>query len=77
MTAILLPLLLKFWFVIAGALGVLGWGIAQRRSGARNERARQAAAEQKARTIADEIDDAVAGRTAEENRGRLKQWQKR
>jgi hypothetical protein len=77
MTAILLPLLLKFWPIIAGALGVLGWGIAQRRSGARNERARQAAAEAKARTIADEIDDAVAGRTADENRGRLKQWQKR
>jgi hypothetical protein len=77
MTAILLAGLLKFWPIIAGALGVLGWGIAQRRSGARSERAKQAASEAKARTIADEIDDAVAGRTADENRGRLKQWQRR
>jgi hypothetical protein len=77
MTALIITGLLKFWPVIAGVLSLLGWGIAQRRSGARNERARQAAAEAKARTIADEIDDAVAGRTADENRGRLKQWQKR
>jgi hypothetical protein len=74
MTALLLALLAKFWFVIPAALGVLGWGIAQRRSGARNERARQAASEAKARTIADEIDDAVAGRTADENRERLRKW---
>jgi hypothetical protein len=77
MTTLLLGLFLKAWPFILGAFGLLGWGIAQRRSGAKAERAKQAAAEQKARTIADEIDDAVAGRTADENRKRLAKWSRR
>ena len=60
--------------IIAAVVGALGYGYSQRRAGAAKEKARQAASEAKARTIADEIDDAVAGRTAEENRKRLKGW---
>lgn len=72
-------LILSFIFSKAGAvLGMLAMGagllFAARKSGAKAERARQAASEAKARTIADEIDDAVAGRTPEENRARLRKW---
>lgn len=67
-------------YIIAGVVGLisfLGYGYSQRRAGAAKEKARQAASEAKARTIADEIDDAVAGRTVEENRKRLGTWAKR
>jgi hypothetical protein len=74
MTAILLPLLLKFWPIIAGALGVLGWGIAQRRSGAKAERARTAASEAKARDISDEVQNDVGALTPEQAREALKKW---
>jgi hypothetical protein len=77
MTALLLVFLGKFWFVIAGALGVLGWGIAQRRSGARNERARTAAAEKKARDISDEVQNDVGALTPEQAREALKKWSRR
>jgi hypothetical protein len=77
MTAILLPLLLKFWWVIGGALGILGWGISQRRSGARNERARQAASEKAARDISDEVQNDVGALTPEQAREALKKWSRR
>jgi hypothetical protein len=77
MTALLLAFLGKFWIFIAPVLAALAWGVHQRRAGAQAARARQAASEAKARTIAEEIDDAVAGRTAEENRERLRKWSKR
>jgi hypothetical protein len=44
-------------------LAALGWGYSQRKAGAASEREKQSAREAKARTIADEIDDAVAGRS--------------
>jgi hypothetical protein len=74
MTALLLVFLGKFWFVIAGALGVLGWGVAQRRSGAKAERARTAAAEAKARDISDEVQNDVGALTPEQAREALKKW---
>jgi hypothetical protein len=77
MTALLLAGLLKFWPIIAGALGVLGWGIAQRRSGARNERARQAASEKAARDVADEVDNDLSALTPLQARERLAKWQRR
>jgi hypothetical protein len=77
MTAILLPLLLKFWPIIAGALGVLGWGISQRRSGAKAERARTAAAEKQARDISDDVQNDVGAMTPEQAREALKKWSKR
>lgn len=47
-----------------------------RLDGAKLERANQATREAKARSEADAIDDAVAGRTPQENRERLKKWSK-
>ena len=78
MTTIILAVLGKFWPVILAGFGALAWGFRQRRAGAASERAKQAKAEAKARSIADEIDDAVAGRSADENRKELKaKWQRR
>lgn len=45
-----------------------------RLDGAKLERAEQVKREAKARDISDEIDDAVAGRSPDDNRGRLKKW---
>lgn len=45
-----------------------------RLDGAKLERANQTEREAKARDISDEIDDAVAGRTPDDNRGRLRKW---
>ena len=42
--------------------------------GAGKEREKQLTRDAKARDTADEIDDAVAGRTAAENRKRLSKW---
>jgi hypothetical protein len=77
MTALLFAFLGKFWFVIAGTLGVLGWGISQRRSGAKAERAKQAAAEKQARDISDDVQNDVGALTPEQAREALKKWSKR
>jgi hypothetical protein len=74
MTALIITGLLKFWPVIAGVLGLLGWGIAQRRSGAKAERARQAASEKAARDISDEVQNDVGALTPEQAREALKKW---
>lgn len=60
--------------VLAGILGVLGFGFQQRRAGAKAERAKQEEREDRARDINDEIEDAISGRSAEENRRRLGKW---
>jgi hypothetical protein len=73
-SVIILAFLGKFWFVIPAALGLLGWGIAQRRSGAKAERARTAAAEKKARDIADSVDNDLGTLTPEQRREALKTW---
>ena len=57
-----------------GAVVVAGFLAWVRRSGVKAERARVAKQEAKARTIADEIDDAVAGREPAKNREELKRW---
>lgn len=62
--------------VLIGAAGLIGLFFA-RRSGVKSERAKRAQEELKARTQADEIEDAIAGRTADENRGRLRTWGRR
>lgn len=48
-----------------------------RLSGAKLERDKQVASEAKAKTVADEIDDAIAGRAPDANRKELSQWAKR
>ena len=64
-------------YIIAGVLGLLGifgYGYSQRRAGAAKEKARQAASEAKARTIADEVENDVGALTPEQRRERLKKW---
>lgn len=48
-----------------------------RLSGAKRERDAQVAAEAKARSIGQQIDDAVAGRSPDENRKELGEWSAR
>lgn len=71
-------LLAPFLPYIIGAgvflLSLVGVGLQQRRAGAKAEEAKQAQARLEARTEADKIDDAVAGRSPDANRERLKSW---
>lgn len=60
-------------YILAGIAALFGaWRIFA--AGQNREKAKQVMREAKARSEADEIEDAVAGRTAEENRKRLKGW---
>lgn len=77
MTALALSLLAKAWPYLIGAGGILFAMWKARQSGTVAERNKQAVAERKARSIADEIDDAVAGRSPAANRAELKKWAKR
>lgn len=76
--SMLLSLIPIDWLL--GALGMIGIGIAAyfkgRNSGVDTEKAKQAASEIRARDIADEIDDAVAGRDPSSNRERMKSWKR-
>ena len=73
MTALLLWAAPYLAAAAAALFGLFKW----RSSIIKAERAKQAASEAKARDVADEIDDAVAGRSPDENRGRLKGWSAR
>lgn len=79
MTALLLSFLSNptMLAIMGGLLAVLVAFFKGNSRGARLERAKQAEAERKARTIADEIDDAVAGRSPDANREELRKWSKR
>lgn len=77
MSALALSLLAKFWPYLIGGAGVLLALWKARQSGAKAERAKRVAEEAKARTVADEIDDAIAGRSPDANRDELKRWAKR
>jgi len=59
---------------LAALIGILITFLFGRISGAGKEREKQLTKDAKARDTADEIDDAVAGRTAAENRKRLSKW---
>jgi len=76
MTALVLSLLAKFLPYLIGGAGVLLALWKARQSGVKAERAKRAAEELKARDIADEIDDAIAGRSPASNRDELKKWAK-
>lgn len=69
-----LAILWKVWPLIAGALGLLGFGAYQRRQGRAAERAKQAAAEAKARDLADDVDNDVGAMTPEQRREALRKW---
>lgn len=60
----------------AAIIGALGFGFQQRLAGAKAERNKQEADNAAAATEGQKIDDAVAGRTADDNRGRLGKWSK-
>ncbi len=74
MTAFLLPLLLKFWPILAAVIGALGWGARQRFVGAQKDRAKQAKAEAAARDVADEIQNDIGAMTPEQQRAELRKW---
>lgn len=77
MTALALSLLTQFWpFILGGVAIVAGW-VYRGHSVRKDERAKQAQAELRARHQADEVEDAIAGRSADENRGRLGKWVKK
>lgn len=59
---------------LAGAIGIAGAWLVGRRGGAQRERDKAARARLEDIRKADSIDDAVAGRTPDENRERLKRW---
>lgn len=65
---------LSLWMLAAGAIGVLVIIAIVYRAGRKAERARQDEARHRARDIADEVDEDVAGRSPAENRERLKSW---
>ena len=67
-------LLAPFWQWIAGGIGIIGTLWVARRAGKTAERAAQLQRDANARSEADHIEDAVAGRTAAENRRRLSKW---
>jgi hypothetical protein len=72
--SILLGLLTQFWPYIVGAIG-LGWAALKlRQSGANAERAKQAAAEAKARDVADQVDNDLGTLTPAQKRKELGEW---
>jgi type II secretory pathway pseudopilin PulG len=60
--------------IAVAIVAALGWGYTQRRAGAQTEREKQAAREQEARTIADEVDNDVGAMPPTEAREELKRW---
>lgn len=74
MEALAFSLLAKFWPVILGIGAVALAYLKGRSSGKQTERNAQAAREAHARDEAAEIDDAIAGRSPDANRDRLKKW---
>jgi hypothetical protein len=74
MTALLLGAIGKLWPYIVGAIGLVVAAMKLRQSGANAERARQTAAEAKARDIADQVDNDVGAVPPAEARAELKRW---
>lgn len=60
--------------VIAGALGLFGFGVHQRRAGAKSERAKQQKKEQRARDIADDVEDDIGTIPPDRRREELGKW---
>jgi hypothetical protein len=78
MTALLAFLFSNPTIIAIGAaiIGALGFGFQQRLAGAKAERNKQAQADANSATEGQKIDDAVAGRAPDDNRGRLGKWSK-
>lgn len=78
MTALLLSFISSPTLVgiLAAIVGGLGWGFHQRLAGAKAERAKQAAAEAKARGVFDQVDNDVGAIPPAQARDELKSWSK-
>lgn len=68
----LLPTIAPYAILMLGAVATFFYG---RHGGAAAERAKRLREEAKARHTADEIEDAIAGRTPDANRKELGTWQ--
>lgn len=77
MGTIFATILADLWPILVAIAGAIGWGFHQRRAGAKAEQAKRAAERLKARTEADKIDDAIAGRDPDNNREELRKWSRR
>lgn len=75
-SALALSLLWKAVPVILAAIGWLGARLYYMRAGAAKERAKQAAAEAKARETADDIQNDIGAMTPEQRREALRKWAK-
>lgn len=62
--------------VLAGLAAVIAAIVRSRRTGAAAERAKQAEAERRARTIADEVDNDIGALPPDKAREELKRWAK-
>ncbi|RUV33830.1 hypothetical protein [Mesorhizobium sp. M7A.F.Ca.MR.148.00.0.0] len=77
MSALLAALIAQLWpYLLAGAAGLVALLRAYAMGKAKNQ-AKQDAADAAARTEGQKIDDAVAGRAPDKNRGRLAKWSRR
>lgn len=75
MTAFLLGLLPTIWPYLVAGVGMLAALFFVRRSGVKSAETKRLREEAKARHTADEIEDAIAGRTPDANREELRKWQ--
>ncbi len=76
MTILAAALIEQLWPYLLGAIVFLGGLATAYFKGKSEERAKQEAADAAARTEGQKIDDAVAGRAPDDNRGRLARWSK-
>lgn len=76
MSAILIAVVGQIWPYLIAAVAGLGFLWSAYSKGKAAERAKQIAADAAAATEGQKIDDAVAGRAPDDNRGRLGQWSK-
>ena len=76
MTALLALVGPKLIGILAAVVAALAWGFRQRLAGAKAERAKQAASEAKARTIADDVDNDIGAMTPEQRREAMRKWSK-
>ena len=77
MTALFLSLLWKALPFILGAVGFFGYGKYKERVGAKKVRAEQAAAEQRARDVAEQVDNDIGAMTPIQRREALRKWTKK
>lgn len=77
MTALVLSLLAKFGPYIVGAIALAFGAMKLRQSGANAERAKQAAKEAVARSVADDVENDVGMLRDKEVREALEKWSRR